>query len=183
MKQVDLSKYSESWYKPGGVVKRTLWYLANMLFFKTSIPYPNLFKTPLLRIFGAKVGKGVNIKPCVNIKYPWFLEIGDNVWLGEGTWIDNKAKVAIGNNVCISQGAYILTNNHDYKKETFDLIIKPITIEDGVWIGARAIICPGVTLKSHAVVTAGSVISKDAEPYGIYKGVPAVRVKERLIDS
>ncbi len=183
MKQVDLGRYSESWYKPGGIVKRALWYAVNMIFLKSSIPYPNFLKVSLLRLFGARVGQGVNIKPCVNIKYPWFLEIGNNVWLGEEAWIDNKAKVTIGNNVCISQGAYILTNNHDYKKETFDLIIKPITIEDGVWIGARAMVCPGVTLKSHSVITAGSVISKDAQAYGIYKGAPAERVKERVIEA
>lgn len=181
MKTVDLGRYSESWYKPGGVVKRALWYTANMIFFKTSIPYPNILKCALLRLFGARVGNGINIKPCVNIKYPWFLEIGNNVWLGEESWIDNKAKVSIGNNVCISQGAYILTNNHDYKKETFDLVIKPIAIEKGAWIGARAIVCPGVTVRSHAVITAGSVITKDADGYGVYKGNPAAKIKERVI--
>jgi putative colanic acid biosynthesis acetyltransferase WcaF len=181
MRQVDLGRYSESWYKPGRGLKRTLWYLTGMVFFKSSIPYPNFLKAILLKLFGAKVGDGVNIKPCVNIKYPWFLEIGDNVWLGEEVWIDNKAKVTIGDNVCISQGAYILTNNHDYKKETFDLIIKPIAIENGVWVGARAIVCPGVTLKSHSVITAGSVISIDAEPYSVYKGAPAGRARERIV--
>jgi putative colanic acid biosynthesis acetyltransferase WcaF len=183
MKQVDLGKYSESWYKPGGIAKRALWYAVNMVFFKSSMIYPNFLKVALLRLFGAKVGSGINIKPCVNIKYPWFLEIGENVWIGEEAWIDNKAKVTIGDNVCISQGAYILTNNHDYKKETFDLIIKPITIESGVWIGARAVVCPGVTLESHSVIMAGSVISKDADPYSIYKGVPAERIKQRVIEE
>ena len=182
MRQVDLGRYSESWYKPGCIAKRAVWHIVNLLFFKSSIPYPNILKVSLLKMFGAEVGAGANIKPNVNIKYPWFIDIGKNVWIGEAVWIDNKAKVTIGNNVCISQSAYIMTSNHDYKKEAFDLIIKPIIIEDGVWVGARSVICPGVTLKSHSVVTAGSVIAKDAEPYGIYKGVPAELVRPRVIE-
>jgi putative colanic acid biosynthesis acetyltransferase WcaF len=135
-----------------------------------------------LRLLGAKVGKGVVIKPDVNIKYPWFLEIGDNVWIGEGAWIDNLAYVRIGNNVCISQEAYILTGNHNYKKDTFDLIVNPIVIEDGVWVGAKAIVCPGVTLKTHSVITVGSVITKSTEPYTIYLGITAEPIRKRAIE-
>ncbi|MDZ7624210.1 MAG: hypothetical protein U5J96_07185 [Ignavibacteriaceae bacterium] len=97
-------------------------------YLKSSLPWPNSFKIFALRFFGAKVGKGVIIKPCVNIKYPWFLEIGDNVWIGEEVWIDNLGKVKIGNNVCLSQGALLLCGNHNYKKETFDLIVGDITL-------------------------------------------------------
>jgi len=127
------------------------------------------------------VGQGVLIKPSVNIKYPWLLEIGNNVWIGEGVWIDNLAKVTIGDNVCISQGAMLLCGNHDYKKSTFDLIIGEILLEEGVWIGAKTVVCPGVTCKPHSILTVGSVASKDLEPYSIYKGNPAVFVKNREI--
>ncbi len=135
-----------------------------------------------MRLFGAKIGHGVIIKPCVNIKYPWFLQIGNNVWIGENAWIDNLTNVQIGNNVCISQGAYIFTGNHNYKKQTFDLMIDPIIIEDSVWIGAKAIVCPGITLKSHSVITVGSVVTKDTEPYKIYRGNPAEAFRERIIE-
>lgn len=97
MKQVDLSKFSNNWYNAGISIKRILWYLVNVVFFKSSIPYPSKIKVALLRIFGAVVGNGVVIKPCVNIKYPWFLEIGTFVWIGEEVWIDNLADVKIGN--------------------------------------------------------------------------------------
>jgi len=182
MTQVDLSKFSNKWYKPGSFIKRALWYFVNILFFKSSLPYPSKIKVILLRMFGAKVGEGVVIKPCVNIKYPWFLEIGDYTWLGEGVWIDNLTDVKIGNNVCISQGAYLCTGNHNYKKESFDLIVNPIIIEDGVWVGAKAVVCPGVTLRTHSVITAGSVVTKVTEPYTIYQGNPAVQVKKRIIE-
>jgi len=137
----------------------------------------------LLRIFGAKIGKAVNIKPKVNIKYPWLLKIGDHSWIGEGVWIDNLGRVKIGSNVCISQGAMLLTGNHNYKKSTFDLQVEEIVLEDGVWIGAKSIVGPGVTCKSHAVLAINSVATSDLDAYGIYQGTPAKFMRKRKINS
>ena len=182
MGNVDLSKFNNNWYNPGSKIKRLLWYFVNILFFKTSLPYPSKFKVFILKLFGAKTAKNIIIKPNVNIKYPWFLEIGNNVWLGEGVWIDNLTNVKIGNNVCISQGAYILTGNHNYKKETFDLIVNPVIIEDGVWIGAKSIVCPGSVIKTHSVLSVGSVFSGISEEgYTIYRGNPATPLRLRKI--
>jgi putative colanic acid biosynthesis acetyltransferase WcaF len=180
--KVNLSEYNNLWYKPGSGFKRFVWHYTNALFFNSGMfPFYG-FKIFLLKLFGAKIGKRVLIKPHVSIKYPWFLEVGDFTWIGEQAWIDNLGLVKIGANVCISQGAYILTGNHDYKKPAFDLIVKNITIEDGVWIGAKAIVCPGVTCKTHAVLSVGSVLSSDMEAYGIYRGNPAVKVSDRIIE-
>ena len=129
MIQTELSKYNNSWYVSGNSFRRIVWYFTNIIFFKSYLfPIASLKRT-LLRFFGAKIGNGVVIKPGVNIKYPWFLEIGNFSWIGEGVWIDNLGKVTIGKNVCISQGAIILCGNHDYKKVTFDLMVKEIIIE------------------------------------------------------
>jgi putative colanic acid biosynthesis acetyltransferase WcaF len=122
------------------------------------------------------------IKPSVNIKYPWFLSIGDYCWIGENVWIDNLTHVSIGNNVCISQGAMLLTGNHDFTKTTFDLIVKPIVIEDGVWIGAKSVVCPGVYCESHAVLSVQSVATKRLNAYAIFRGNPAQSVKSREIN-
>lgn len=179
----DLSEYNNSWYKPGPLLKRFLWYLVNVSFFKTGLfPFYGL-KRFLLKLFGAKLGRGVFIKPFVNIKHPWLLEIGDHSWIGEQVWIDNLAPVRIGKHVCLSQGAFLLTGNHDYKKRSFDLIVKPITLEDGVWIGAKAIVCPGVICSSHAVLAVGSVATSNLESYGIYSGNPAMKIKERIFEG
>ena len=159
------------------------WILIKALFVQCNWNPSSHLRILLLRLFGAKIGSGVMIKPGVNIKYPWHLSVGDNVWIGENVWIDNLTRVSIGNHVCISQGAYLLTGNHDFKKNTFDLIVKPVTIEAGVWIGAKAIVCPGVTCRSHAVLTAGAVATKDLEDYMIYSGSPAQAVKQRVIQS
>lgn len=181
MNTVQLNKYNNNHYQPGSTAKKTLWYFTNMFFFKTMLPFPSFFKVKLLELFAAKVGDAVVIKPNVNIKYPWFLEIGDNCWIGEGVWIDNLAQVSIGSNVVLSQDAYLLTGSHDYKKEAFDLILGEIILEEGVWIGAKATVCPGVTCKSHSVLSVGSVATKDLEAYGIYQGNPAIMKRERVI--
>ena len=133
-------------------------------------------------MFRAKIGKGVVIKPHVNIKYPWRLKVGNRAWIGEHVWIDNLADVVIEDNVCISQGAMLLCGNHNYKKTTFDLIIGNITLKKGSWVGAKSVVCPGVTVGSHAVLTVGSVATKNMNDYTIYQGNPAVAIKERIIN-
>ena len=177
--QTDLSGYNNDWYKPGGAAKRILWYLISRIFINSYLPYPMFVKKFVLGLFGAKIGKNVVIKPKVNIKYPWFLSVGDNTWIGEKVWIDNLTMVNLGANVCLSQGCLLLTGNHDFTKSTFDLIAKPITIQNGGWIGAGATVCPGVTVRSHAVLTVNSVANKDLEDYAIYQGNPAIFIKKR----
>ncbi|MCB9282995.1 MAG: colanic acid biosynthesis acetyltransferase WcaF [Lewinellaceae bacterium] len=182
--QTDLSSFSNPDFRRGASgLKEIAWYLVSSLFFRHSLAlgkFPG-FKAWLLRRFGAKVGKAVVIKPSVQIKFPWKLTIGDHSWIGEHVWIDNLAPVTIGSNVCLSQGALLLTGNHDYKKPSFDLITQPIVLEDGVWIGARSVVCPGVTARSHAVLAVGSVATKELEAYQVYQGVPAEKVRQRVI--
>lgn len=182
MVQTDLSKYDNSWFHVGGGrLKVVTWYFINALFLNCSWNPSSGLKVRLLRIFGAKVGKEVVIKPSVNVKYPWNLSIGDYSWIGENVWIDNLVQVTVGSNVCISQGAMLLCGNHNYKRQTFDLMVKPIVIEDGAWVGARSTVCPGVTMHSHSVLAVGSIASKDLMPYSIYRGNPAVKVAERVM--
>ena len=177
---MDLSKYDNKTYQPGaGAIKRLGWYFTSVLFVNTYFFPISFIKVFLLRLFGAKIGTSVNIKPKVNIKYPWRLVIGDYSWVGENVWIDNLDDVTIGNNVCLSQGSMLLCGNHDYKKDSFDLITGKIVLEDGVWIGAKAIVCPGVTCKNHSVLTTGSIATRNMEEYGIYRGNPAVLIRNR----
>lgn len=182
MQQTDLSTYNNHPYHPGAnAFKRFLWHYVNAIFINSAWLPVSGFKVFLLRLFGARIGKGVMIKPSVNIKYPWHLQIGNNSWIGEGVWIDCLTTVTIGNNVCISQGAILQTGSHNYKSRAFDLIIGPISLEDGVWIGCGAIVNKGVVAKSHAILTSGSVTTKNLEAYFIYQGNPAVKVRDRQI--
>ena len=183
MNKTDLSSFNNDWYRPGSKIKRFFWYFFNVFFLIN--PYNPLsgLKIFVLRMFGAKIGKGVCIKQRVNIKYPWNLEIGNNVWIGEMVWIDNLADVRLEDNVCLSQGAMLLCGNHDYRKTSFDLIVRPIILEEGVWIGARSVVCPGVMARSHALLTVNSVATGHLEPYSIYQGNPAVKIRERKINE
>ena len=182
--RVDLSRYDNSSFNPGrGSLVRALWYFANVLLLQNPLNPLSSLKVLLLRIFGAKVGKGVVLKPSINVKYPWNLRIGDHCWIGEGAWLDSLAPITIGSHACISQGSYLCTGNHDWSDPAFGLIVKPIVVEDGVWIGARALVVPGVTLGSHSVVAAGSVVAGDTESRMIYAGNPALALKERKVDA
>lgn len=180
--KTDLSSYKNGWFNPGrGFFVRFLWYFTNaLLFINPFNPFTGL-KVAILRAFGANIGKGVVIKPGVNIKYPWNLVIGDHTWIGERVWIDNLVEVNIGSNCCISQGAMLLCGNHNYKRSTFDLIVRKITLEDGAWVGARAVVAPGIRCGSHSLLTVNSVALTNLEDYGVYQGNPAVKIREREI--
>ncbi|MBN8821352.1 MULTISPECIES: WcaF family extracellular polysaccharide biosynthesis acetyltransferase [unclassified Spirosoma] len=181
--KTDLSRFDNSWYNHGPRWRLVLWFLVNAYFLNTYLPIPVKLKIAVLRLFGAKVGHNVMIKPAVSIKYPWLLEIGNYVWIGEQVWIDNLSQVVIGSNACLSQGAMILTGNHNYRSITFDLTTQPITLEDGVWIGARSVVCAGVRCESHSVLSVNSVATRSLNAYSIYQGNPAVFVRKRTITA
>ena len=162
-------------------IRYFIWLFFSNIFFLTNIPYPNKLKVFLLRLFGSKVGINVVIKPWVKIKFPWRLTLGNAVWIGESVWIDNISEVIVGNNVCISQNTLIITGNHNYSSTSFELISKPIVIEDGVWICAQTVLVGGITIHSHAILTINSLALNDLKPYSIYSGNPAILIKTRNI--
>ena len=133
----------------------------------------------LLRIFGAESGRLCRFKSGLNISCPWNLKVGDFCWLGESVWIDSLACVELGNRVCISQGSYLCTGNHDYKKASFDLRLGPILIGAEAWIGAKSILSPSSIIGKGSVVCIGSVVSGSVHPYSVVRGNPAVLVGHR----
>lgn len=182
MKKVDLSSYKVTNYTPGrNKIVLVLWYITNAIIFKSMLFPFNRAKVSILRLFGASIGKGVVIKPNVNIKYPWYLVLGNYVWIGESVWIDNLSFVKVGDNSCISQGAFLLCGNHNYKKENFELMVQPIEVMEGCWIGARSIVCPGSVLQDHCVLSVSSVASGILESHAIYSGNPARKIRTRNI--
>jgi len=181
---MDLSRYDALRHDSGAnFLTRILWYMINPMVFNTWLfPFYG-FKRLILKVFGAKIGIGVVIKPRVNIKYPWRLSIGAYSWVGEGVWIDSIGMVHIGSHCCISQGAYLCTGNHDWSDPCFGLKIEPIIINDHAWVGAFSIICPGACISTGAVITAGSVITNNTVPWTIYSGNPAVARQSREISE
>jgi putative colanic acid biosynthesis acetyltransferase WcaF len=134
-----------------------LWWIAQGCLFATWLPGSG-WRVALLRLFGARIGRGCVIKPRVRVKFPWRLLLGDHVWLGESVWIDNLAEVRIGSHCCVSQGVYLCTGNHDHRDEAFRLLTAPIVLEDEVWLGALCVVAPGVVISRGTVVRMGSRI-------------------------
>ena len=179
---VDLSAFSTRGFERGaGRFKEAVWLVVSRMLFQWCPFCLSPLKRLVLRLFGASVGRGVVIKPEVRITFPWKLKLGDYVWLGEECWLLNLAPITIASHACISQRAFLCTGNHDYTAPTFNLITRSIEIGQGAWICAGAFVGPGVTVGSHAALTAGSVAAKDLEPYGIYRGNPASLIKRRHI--
>jgi putative colanic acid biosynthesis acetyltransferase WcaF len=133
----------------------------------------------ILRCFGAKIDGTVVLRSGISVKYPWRLSVGAYTWIGENVWIDNLVEIRIGANACISQGAYLCTGNHDWSDPLFGLLVEPIVLEDGSWIGTRALICPGVNVGRCGVATAGSVVTKSISAFEIHSGNPARFIKRR----
>jgi len=159
--------------------KEILWYFIKVLFFLSALPYTSNFKLILLRLFGAKIGLGVVIKPRVNIHFPWKLEIGNHVWIGEEAFLLNFEKLTIGNNVCISQRAFLCGGNHDYKVSLMPYRNGVITLQDGCWIGASSFIGPNVIIGTDTVISANSVVTKSLPENCIYSGNPIQFIKNR----
>lgn len=179
--RTDLSKFSTGDYVAGPKWKVLSWYFVNYWIFNSALPWPYSLKVKLLRMFGAKVGNGLVIKAKVRIKNPWRLTLGDNVWIGEDVWIDNLEDVSVGSNACISQGALLLTGNHDYTASDFPYRLGRIDVEDGAWVGAKSVVCPGVRLGSHAILTVNSVATRSIAPWEIHSGNPAAYVRDRVM--
>ena len=117
----------------------------------------------------SKIRKKIRFSSGLKVKMPWRLIIGNYCWIGEDTWIDNISFVTLKDNICISQGVYICTGNHNFKKNSFDLIYKPIDIGSNVWIGAKCIVGPGIKIGSGSVINLGSIVSSNIPKNSILK--------------
>ena len=178
IQRLDLYKSNLNKCKKGFFFLRVIWMLIIHPIFSSCLP-GTFWRKLLLRLFGSKIGVGGRIKPRVRISFPWNIEIGDYCWIGEDVWIDCLSKVIIGNRVCISQGVYICTGNHNYKSPLFDLILKPISIGDESWVAAKSILAPGTSIGRKSVISMGSVVSGEVPEGVIVKGNPGKVLKRR----
>jgi len=177
---LDLGHFNNPEFNRGaGKVRELLWLLVRRTFFLRSVLPAYGLRRALLRRFGACVGAGVVIKPGAKITFPWRLSIGEHSWIGEDVFVHNLDRVVIGNGVCVSQRAFLCTGNHDWSDPAFALVTRPIVVEDGAWICADVFVAPGVTIANNAVVTAGSVVTRDLPAGMICSGNPCKPVKPR----
>ena len=160
---------------------RVVWIVVNFLCLRYSpkpfFKYRNFF----MRLFGAKIAQTARVNQTAEIWYPGHLSLGENSAIGFGVVLYNQGQVDIGDNVIISQYAYVCASTHDYHDPLHPLVLAPISISNHVWVCADSFIGPGVTLAEGGVMGARSVIIKDTLPWGVYAGNPAVNVKKRTV--
>lgn len=160
-------------------LRRALWNLCWLLLYRPS-PRPfHAWRAFLLRLFGASLGPHCHFYPGSRIWAPWKLTCEDHVAAADNVEIYNVAAMRISSHAILSQGAYICSATHDYNDPDFPLLAYRMTIGAHAWICARACVAPGVNVGEGAVLGLASVATHDLEPWGVYAGSPALRVKER----
>jgi len=160
-----------------------LWWLVDFLFFKLSPQVMYGWRRYLLRLFGAKIGKGAIIRPSATITYPWKISIGDHSWIGDNVDLYSLGDIEIGANVVISQRSYLCAASHDYTKEAFPIWSKKITIEDECWLATDVYVAPGITIGKGSVVGARSSVFKDLPSGMVCVGSPAKPIKRRVMST
>lgn len=179
--KIDLSKYDQSWYSRGksGVIV-LLWWLIQGTIFKFSLHNMYGWRNFLLRLFGAKLGKGVKVRSSAKFTYPWKVSIGNHSWIGDNVQFYSLEEIHIGANCVISQESYLCTGSHDVKDLHFGLVTKPIHVKDGAWVASDVFVYPGVTIHELGVAAARSTILKDIPFNEIHAGFPAKFIKKRF---
>ncbi|MBL1353647.1 MAG: colanic acid biosynthesis acetyltransferase WcaF [Zetaproteobacteria bacterium] len=156
-----------------------LWWLVQSTLFAMSPQFMYSWRVMLLRLFGAKVGEGVIIRPSVRMTYPWKVKIGNHVWIGDHAELYSLGEIEIGDDVVISQKSYLCAATHDYSKPSFDMMDKKITIEDQAWLATDVFIAPGVTIGRGALIGARSSVFSDMPEGMICVGSPAKITRKR----
>jgi putative colanic acid biosynthesis acetyltransferase WcaF len=156
----DLSAFTGRGYDKGRSLPwQAAWFaVMNLVFMKWWLP--SRFRPPLLRFFGAEVGSGVLIRHRVRVQWPWKLVVGDNCWIGEGAWLLNLEPIIVGENVCISQEAFLCTGSHKHRDPAFEFDNAPIHVGDGAWVTARATVLRGTNVAPGEVVVSAAVRRK-----------------------
>jgi putative colanic acid biosynthesis acetyltransferase WcaF len=160
-------------------ILRVIWGIIYLFFFRFSPKPLHCWRSFILRIFGAKIGKGVHVYPNVKIWAPWNLYIGDFSGIANDVTLYSQGLISIGKRVVISQGSYLCTGSHDYTELGFPLITKPIFIKDEVWVAAEVFIHPGITINTGTIVGARSVVTKDLPEWMVCSGFPCKPLKLR----
>ena len=162
-------------------LKTVFWEAANFKLRVTGYIPSHLFRRFVYRLFGVKIGKGSAIHMFASFYYPRNIVIGEDTIIGEGAVLDGRDKLIFGNHVDVATQVMFYNGQHDIHDQSFKATFAPIVVEDYVFIGPRAIILPGVTIKKGAVVAAGAVVTRDVEEYAIVGGVPAKPISQRNV--
>lgn len=178
----DLSKFQVPHdFRGRSKVLIQLWWIVQATLFRISPQFMYEWRNFLLRLFGAKIGKGVKIRPTSNVTYPWNLSMGNYSWIGDDCTIYNLGRISIGSNVALAHKVYLCTGMHDYNDILFAIYAKEIVICDEVWLPNDVFVGPGVTIGRGTVVGARSTVLSDLPEAMICYGNPAKPIKPRVM--
>ena len=159
-----------------------IWWIVQDTFFRMSPQVCYGWRNWLLRRFGARIGKNVQIRSTTRVTYPWKLTLGDYVWVGDDCVFYSLGNIVVGSHVAIAHDVYFCTGIHDYRRRDFPILQKPIVIEDEVWIPNDVFVGPGVTIGMGTVVGARSTVLHDLPAGMVCFGNPAKAIKPRFTD-
>lgn len=173
--------YQNATYPLNNRFSRFVWGIVYVLLYRPS-PRPfHAWRCFLLRLFGAKIGRGVHPYPTAKIWAPWNLICEDAASIGEDAIIYNPKPLYVGSHAIVSQYAFICGATHDYEHPAFPAIAYAMRLGSYSWICARASVQPGVNVGDGAVLSLASVATRDLEPWTVYSGVPAKALKRRVM--
>ncbi len=181
---IDLTKYDQSHFergRPNWLI--IIWWFVQAIAFPLTLHNFSSFRCWLLRLFGAKIGKGVVIRPTAKFTYPWKISIGDYSWIGEDVVLYSLDHIEIGSHCVISQKSYLCTGSHDIKDQTFSLVTAPIKIGNGAWIATDCFVALGVKIGSNTVIGSKSAVFKDIPHSQVAWGIPCTPRHPRTIKS
>ena len=164
-------------------VARLLWQVAGLLLFRPSPWFWHAPRRALLRLFGAQVGKHVQIMPSVQIWAPWNLALGDDATVGSGVDLYDVDRIEIGAHATVSQRAFLCTATHDVDHPNMPLKTAPIRIGAGAWVYAEAYVHPGVAIGVDAVAGVRAVVLHDVPTGQIVGGNPAKFIRLRKLEN
>ncbi|MDR3734496.1 MAG: putative colanic acid biosynthesis acetyltransferase [Acidobacteriaceae bacterium] len=161
-------------------LRRLCWNICWLLLYRTSPRPLHAWRAFLLRSFGATMGPHCHFYPASKVWAPWNLICADQVTAGDGVEIYNPAPMHLGSHVILSQESYVCGATHDYNDPAFPLIAYTMRIDAYAWVCARASVGPGVNVGEGAILGLGSIATRTLEPWGVYSGNPAVKIKDRV---
>jgi putative colanic acid biosynthesis acetyltransferase WcaF len=172
---IDLSRAPgarQSWDAP--LWKVLLWSVAELLLVSNPWQISSRLRRATLVAFGARIGHDVLLRPGLRVRFPWKLTIGDRSWIGEDVWLHNQDRLTIGSDTVVSQGSFVTTGSHAYRRD-MALLTSPVLIEDGAWVTARCIVLGGSHIGASALITPGTVVHGEV-PAGMVFGRPEGQV-------
>ncbi len=181
---VDLRRYDQSWFergRPGWYI--LLWWLVQALLFPLTPHSAHGLRVWLLRRFGARIGRGVSIRPTARFTYPWKVKIGDYSWVGDDVVFYSLDQITLGEHCVISQKSYLCTGSHDPQDPAFGLQTAPIIMGNGAWLATDCFVAPGVQIGANAVIGARSTVLKDIPNQQVCWGSPCQPRYERVVQD